>query len=271
MIRSPNDTVEAAVADGVCTITLSRPQSLNAIDGDMATALHAVTEAAAADAAIRCVLVRGAGDHFMAGGDIAAFRAWLAEIPEGEDRRTRFEAFVHRVHPTIRAIRSMPKPAIAAVHGAVAGFGMSLMSACDLAVASESAFFTLAYCHIGVSPDGSSTYTLPRTVGLKRSFEMAYLGERFGAEEAKEMGLVNRVVPEAGFDTAVDGLARCLAAGPTRAYANAKALLNASARRSLDDQLDAEAAAFADCAAGGDFAEGIAAFLDKRTPSFAGR
>ena len=88
----------------------------------------------------------------------------------------------------------MPKPAIAAVHGAVAGFGMSLMSACDLAVASENAFFTLAYCHIGVSPDGSSTYTLPRSVGLKRSFEMAYLGERFGAEEAKAMGLVNRVV-----------------------------------------------------------------------------
>ena len=271
MIRSPNDTVDAATADGVCTITLSRPQSLNAIDGDMATALEAVTEAAAADEAVRCVVIRGAGDHFMAGGDIAAFRAWLGEISDSEDRRTHFEAFVHRVHPTVRAIREMPKPVIAAVHGAVAGFGMSLMSACDLAVASDNAFFTLAYCHIGVSPDGSSTHTLPRSVGLKRAFEMAYLGERFGAAEAKAMGLVNRVVPEAEFEAAFDGLARCLAAGPTRAYANAKALLNASSRRSLDDQLSAEAAAFADCAAGEDFAEGIAAFLDKRTPSFTGR
>ena len=271
MIRSPNDTVDAATAEGVCTITLSRPQSLNAIDGDMATALQAVTEAAAAEAAVRCVVIRGAGDHFMAGGDIAAFGARLAEIPGSDDRRAHFEAFVHRVHPSVHAIRGMPKPVIAAVHGAVAGFGMSLMSACDLAVASETAFFTLAYCHIGVSPDGSSTYTLPRIVGLKRSFEMAYLGERFGAEEAKAMGLVNRVVAEGEFETATAGLARCLAAGPTRAYANAKALLNASFRRSLDDQLAAEAAAFADCAAGEDFAEGISAFLDKRTPSFAGR
>lgn len=271
MIRSPNDTVVAAVADGVCTITLDRPKSLNAIDGDMADALHVVTGAAAADETVRCVVVRGAGDHFMAGGDIAVFRAWLDEMPDGEERRTRFEAFVHRVHPSVRAIRTMPKPVIAAVHGAVAGFGMSLMSACDLAVAEENAFFTLAYCHIGVSPDGSSTYTLPRTVGMKRSFEMAYLGERFGAEEARAMGLINRVVPKAEFDAAVDGLAKCLAAGPTRAYANAKALLNASAHRSLDEQLSAETAAFADCAAGVDFGEGIAAFLDKRTPSFSGR
>ena len=271
MIRSPNDTVDTAVADDVCTITLARPQSLNALDGNMATALDAVTAAAAEDRAVRCVVIRGAGDHFMAGGDIAAFRSWLAEMPDPEERRARFEAFVHRVHPSIQAIRAMPKPVIAAVHGACAGFGMSLMSACDLAVANENAFFTLAYCHIGVSPDGSSTYTLPRTVGLKRSFEMAYLGERFGADEAKEIGLVNRVVPEAEFDAAVDALAKCLAAGPTRAYANAKALLHASTHRSLEDQLAAEAAAFADCAAGEDFGEGIAAFLDKRKPSFTGR
>ena len=270
MIRSPNDTVDATAADGVCTLTLTRPNSLNAIDGDMADALRVVTEAAAADEEVRCVAIRGAGDHFMAGGDIAVFRSWLDEIPDPEERRSRFEAFVHRVHPSIEAIRSMPKPVIAAVHGAVAGFGLSLMSACDLAIANENAFFTLAYCHIGVSPDGSSTYTLPRTVGLKRSFEMAYLGERFGAEEAKAMGLVNRVVPDDEFETAVDGLARCLAAGPTRAYANAKALLNASAHRSLGEQLAAEAAAFADCGSGEDFAEGIAAFLEKRTPSFGG-
>ena len=110
MIRSPNDTVDAAVADGVCTITLARPKSLNAIDGDMADALHAVTEAAAEDEAIRCVVIRGAGDHFMAGGDIAVFRSWLDETPDAEERRSRFEAFVHRVHPSIQAIREMPKP-----------------------------------------------------------------------------------------------------------------------------------------------------------------
>lgn len=271
MIASPNPTVAVAVADAVCTITLDRPERLNAIDRDMAQALAAVTAAAAEDDAIRAVVVRGAGEHFMAGGDLAFFKTWLDEETDRSAQRDRFEGFVREVHPAILALRAMPKPVIAQVHGAVAGFGVSLMLACDLVVAAEDAVFTLAYSLIGTSPDGSSTYSLPRVVGLKRAFEMALLADRFDAAAARDWGLVNRVVPAAELDAAVAALAGRLAAGPTHAYGNTKALLNAAYDRPLEAQLDAEAASFADCAVTDDFAEGIAAFLAKRAPRFEGR
>jgi 2-(1,2-epoxy-1,2-dihydrophenyl)acetyl-CoA isomerase len=271
MISSPNATVAVAVADAICTITLDRPERLNAIDRDMAQALGAVTAAAAEDAAIRAVVVRGAGDHFMAGGDLAFFKTWLDEATDRSAQRDRFEGFVREVHPSIMALRDMRKPVIAGVQGAVAGFGVSLMLACDLVVASDDATFTLAYSLIGTSPDGSSTHSLPRIVGLKRAFEIALLADRFGAAEAREWGLINRVVPAAELDGAVAELAGRLAAGPTHAYGNTKALLNATFDRPLEDQLDAEAASFADCAVTDDFAEGIAAFLAKRSPKFEGR
>ncbi len=271
MISSPNPTVDVAVSDAICTITLNRPERLNAIDRDMAQALGAVTGAAADDAAIRAVVVRGAGEHFMAGGDLAFFKSWLDEGADRSQQRDRFENFVREVHPTILALRDMRKPVIAGVHGAVAGFGVSLMLACDLVVAAEDAVFTLAYSLIGASPDGSSTHMLPRMVGLKRAFEIALLADRFGAVEAREWGLVNRVVPAAGLDDAIAELAARLAAGPTHAYGNTKALLNATYDRPLQAQLDAEAASFADCAVSEDFAEGIAAFLDKRAARFKGR
>ena len=270
MIASPNQTVQVATDGGVCTIMLNRPAVLNALDRDMATALGALTRAAEADDTIRAVVIRGSGENFMAGGDLKAFSGWLDEMPDRSERRDRFESFVHEVHPSILAITGMPKPVIAGVRGAVAGFGMSLMMACDLAIAADDSVFTLAYCHIGASPDGSSTYTLPRAVGTKRAFEIACLGERFGAQDAKEIGLINQVVASAELDTATAGLAARLAAGPTRAYAKTKALLNASAHRRLEDQLAAEAAAFGECAAGEDFAEGLAAFLAKRPAAFIG-
>ncbi len=271
MIESPNPTVKASVDGGVCTITLNRPDALNALDRDMAAALVAVTRAAEADDGVRAVLIRGAGEHFMAGGDIKTFSNWLAELPDRSQRRDRFESFIHEVHPCILAITAMPKPVLAAVRGAVAGFGMSLMMACDMALAAEDSVFTLAYCHIGTSPDGSSTYMLPRAVGSKRAFEIACLGERFGADEARQIGLINRVVESSGLDAEAGGLAARLAAGPTLAYAKTKALLNASPHRGLENQLAAEAAAFGECAAGEDFAEGLAAFLAKRAARFIGR
>ena len=271
MITSPNSTVDVQLSGGVCTITLNRPERLNAIDRDMATALATVTAAARDDETIRAVVVRGAGDHFMAGGDLAFFKTWLDDGADRSHQRDRFEGFVREVHPTILALREMGKPVIAGVQGAVAGFGISLMLACDLVVAAEDAVFTLAYSLIGTSPDGSSTYMLPRMVGLKRALEIALLADRFGSAEARERGLVNWAVPAAELDDTIAKLATRLAVGPTHAYRNTKALLNASFDRSLEEQLDAEAASFADCAVSEDFAEGIAAFLDKRATLFKGR
>lgn len=269
-ITSPNETVLTQTADGICTITLNRPDALNALEHDMVAALAVVTTAAREDASVRAVVVTGTGDHFMAGGDIKTFKSWVDAEPDKAALGEKMEGFVHTVHPTVRNLREMGKPVIASVRGSVAGFGMSLMLACDLVVAADDAVFTLAYCHIGQSPDGGSTFALPRTVGLKHAFEIACLGDRFGPEDAKSYGLINKIVPASDLEAETARLAARLANGPTDAYARTKALLNASLHRELDDQLTAEAAAFGAGAATADFEEGLTAFVEKRAPSFKG-
>jgi 2-(1,2-epoxy-1,2-dihydrophenyl)acetyl-CoA isomerase len=185
--------------------------------------------------------------------------------------RVQFETFIHEVHPVILSLRRMPKPVIASVRGAVAGFGLSLMMASDLAVAADSAYFTLAYASIGVSPDGGSTFALPRIVGQKKAMEIALLGERFDAAAAERIGLVNRVVPVASFEFETNKLAARLASGPTAVYARTKALLNGSLSATLESQLQREAEAFAQSASEPDFEEGLSAFIAKRKPQFKGR
>ena len=253
----------------VATVTLNRPAALNALDEAMMEALEEVFTSLEADASVRAVVLRGAGEHFMAGGDIKFFHRGLELAPA--ERRRRFERIVHKIHPTMLAIRRMPQPVVASVRGAAAGFGMSLLMACDLAVAAEDAYFTVAYSLIGTSPDGSGTYHLPRIVGMKKATELALLAERFDAATALSLGLVNRVVPLAELESATAALAERLAAGPTRAYANTKRLLGSSLASTLPAQLQAEAEAFADCAASEDFGEGVRAFVEKRKPRFSGR
>ncbi|HLJ19476.1 MAG TPA: enoyl-CoA hydratase-related protein, partial [Stellaceae bacterium] len=160
---------------------------------------------------------------------------------------------------------------IAAVHGAVAGIGMSLVLAADLAIATEDARFTLAYCHLGTSPDGGSTFFLPRTLGMKRAMEVALLGDRLDARTALAWSLVNWVVPTAELSERTMELAHRLAAGPAQAYAGTKRLLGQSLASSLETQLQAEAESFARCAGTEDFVEGVAAFIGKRPPKFSGR
>ncbi len=184
------------VREGVATVTLNRPEVLNALNDDMIAALVEVMTRVEADEATRCVVLRGAGDHFMAGGDIKGFHGRLAETTPAE-RTAHFRAKIHRLHPAIVSMRRMPKPVIASLRGAAAGFGLSLALAADLAIAAEDAFFTLAYCLIGTSPDGGSSYHLPRIVGLRKAMEIALLGDRFDAETALRLGLVNWVVPGA--------------------------------------------------------------------------
>ena len=263
-----NDTVLLDIDGGVATLTLNRPEALNALDRTMNEALVQRMAQMERDASVRCVVIRGAGDNFMAGGDLKLFYS-MRDLDPAE-RRSQAEQFIHEMHPAMISLRRMPKPVLASVRGAAAGFGVSLVMGCDLAIAADDAFFTLAYCHIGASPDGSSTYTLPRMVGLKRAMELALLGERFDAKTAEAYGLINRVVPATELDAETAKLAQRLAAGPTQAYANTKALLNRSVRSSFEEQLQAELEAFGECTTTEDFVEGVRAFVEKRKPEFRG-
>lgn len=254
------------IQGSLALITLNRPSALNSLNRDMIAGLAAATARAGDDSNVRVVLIRGAGDHFMAGGDLK----WFREEIDGRhpDIEAAFQLTIDEVHASTQAIRHMNKPVIAAVQGAVAGYGLSLMLACDFALAADNAYFTTAYCHIGLSPDGGATWALPRLVGLRKATELALLGERFDAATAVSLGLVNRAVPLAELNHEAELLAARLASGPAAALARTKALLQSSFDHSLEQQLAAEKRAFAACAAEPDFAEGLAAFAEKRKARF---
>ncbi len=252
--------------DHVAYVTLNRPAVLNALNEAMLNKLVRVFQSLSTEADIGCIVLRGAGDGFMAGGDIKEFRQQMAR-PEAE-RLEAFQSMLARVGILVEAMRATPQPVIASVHGAAAGFGMSLVLACDLAIAAEDASFTLAYCHLGVTPDGGATWFLPRLVGLKPAFEIAALGERIEAPRAADLRIINRVVPPDALVEATETLARRLAAGPRQALARTKALLNAAFGAPLPDQLQREGDAFSRCTLTSDFVEGVSAFVEKRRPVF---
>ena len=204
----------------------------------------------------------------MAGGDLKYFSENLDINPN--EKRIMFEGFINQVHKIIISIRHMPKPVVASIRGPAAGFGLSLAMACDLAIASDDAFFTLAYVNIGTSPDGGSTFALPRILGDKKAAEIAFLGDRFGAAAAKEFGIVNWVVAGTDLETETSKLAKRLAEAPTTAIGRTKALLQQSLHTTLENQLQAEAESFSSCAVEPDFNEGISAFIAKREPKFKG-
>ena len=262
----PNVVVQRHEA--VLEIVLNRPTVLNAANRELIGELAAATAEAAEDAGSRVVLLRGAGSHFCAGGDINMFGGLISLEPE--DREKALRAIVGALHPMLIALRHMPKPVVVAAHGSAAGFGLSLVLAADLALAAEDAVFASGYIHLGTSPDGGMTMTLPRIVGLKRATELMFLGDRFGARRALELGLVNRVVPPAALEAEAMALATQLAGGPTHAYGRTKALIEASVGQMLNAQLQRETESFAACAATEEFVEGVRAFLEKRRPNFSG-
>jgi len=253
---------------GVFEIILNRPEILNAVNRETIGALAATVAEAAEDRAARVVLLRGAGSHFCAGGDITMF-AELIRLPPAE-RQNALYRIVDTLHPLLVRMRHMPKPIVAVVQGAAAGFGLSLVLAADLALAAEDAVFTSGYIHLGTSPDGGMTATLPHIVGIKHAAELMLLGDRFDAQRALALGIVNRVVPAGVLDREAAALAGRLAAGPTHAYGRTKGLLQATLGDGFDAQLRRETESFAACAATEDFAEGVRAFLEKRRPVFSG-
>jgi len=269
--RSTNTNAESVLLtrDGaVANLTLNRQAALNALDLPMMDALVAHVAMIAADPTLRVVVLQGAGKHFMAGGDLKTFATRLDAEPA--QRQADFQLIVDRLHAAIEHVQRMPQVVICALRGAVAGFGLSLAAACDLAVAADDAYFASAYRQIGLTPDGGGTWALPRIVGLRKALELLLLSERIDAAEALRLGLVNRVVAPEALDAAVATLAEKLSTGPRMALANAKRLARDSLDRTLSEQLRAEAQSFAQCAATPDFVEGIRAFLEKRPARFGG-
>lgn len=260
-----NNTLLVDIRDHIATLTFNRPQVRNAMDYDLMMALKANTEAILENDDVRAVIVRGAGGAFMAGGDISQFRDNIDSLPQLITKEAR------EFHYSILALRRMAKPVLAVVEGPCAGAGMSMMAACDLAIASDNATFTLAYSNLGASPDGGSSYFLPRLVGYRKALELAMLPDRFDAATALSLGLVNWVVAQAELESRVIAIAKRLANGPTVAFAKTKALMNQSLDMSIEAQLEAEVQAFADCARTNDIREGVMAFVEKRKPRFTGK
>ena len=252
-------------SDGLLTITLNRPDRLNAFTAEMLNQFNGVLNDAATDSGVRAVLLTGAGRGFCAGQDLND-RA----VAPGGTPPDLGESLENRYNPAVRTIRSMPKPVVVAVNGVAAGAGANLALAGDIVFAARSARFIQSFAKIGLIPDSGGTYFLPRRVGTARAMGLALLGESIDAEQASDWGMIWAVVHDDELLSTAMSVAGDLAAGPTGGFAKTKEALNASGLNSLDDQLDLErdlqrAAGFSD-----DYAEGVAAFLAKRTPEFKG-
>jgi len=254
--------VLVSVSDGIADIRLNRPKQLNVLDIAMGEALAATTAEVAADEAVRVVVLSGAGRSFMAGGDLVLFHRDLSRAPDTAAR------LIDLFHAAMRSIRGMDKPVIAALQGPVAGGGLGLALACDLAIAADDATFLSAYTKIGTIPDGGTTWSLTRLLGPRRAMEMMLLNDRIDAPTALALGLVNRVMPAAELETETRALALRLARMSVTAGAAVKRLVAAAVSGSFEDQFDAEKASFVRAAGTADFREGINAFFERREPNF---
>ncbi len=248
----------------IATVTLNRPHVRNALDLAMRQELEAALAALAADAAVRVVVLRGAGDHFCAGGDVKLMRELPPSVELG---RTRVETLGR----AILALARFRAPTIAMVDGAAVGAGCNLALACDLIVCSERATFGEVFARVGLVPDAGGSYFLSRRIGIARAKELVFTADVIDARAAERIGLVNRVVPSGDLDREVRALAARIVAGPPRALSAAKALLDDGQHRDLESALRAEAATQGEMIATADHREGVAAFLEKRPPRFTGQ
>jgi 2-(1,2-epoxy-1,2-dihydrophenyl)acetyl-CoA isomerase len=250
-----------ALEHGIKRITINRPDRRNAVDEQAAIMLLDALRFSADDGT-RVVVLTGSGDSFCAGADLQSAAA-LRESPDGVTTWLR-----DLTNPTILTMRELPVPIIARVHGPAVGLGFSYVLASDIVVAAEGATFGQAFVKVGLMPDGGSSFFLPRLVGYHRAFELMATGEIIPAQQAAALGLVNHVVPYAALDGVVAEIAKRLAHGPRNAIAAIKLALQHSTCASLSTVLDHEAVHQGDCAASPDFAEGVAAFLEKRRAVF---
>lgn len=253
-------TITVAEAAGVATIRLNRPEVMNALSAQMRRELIAAFDAVQG---ARCIVLTGTGRAFCSGQDLQDAGV-LAAVD--------FERILNEEYvPLLRRITEARVPVIAAVNGAAAGAGANLALACDVVIACESASFIQAFTRIGLIPDAGGTHWLPRQVGLARALGAALFAEKIGARQAADWGMIWECVPDEGFTDRVSARAAHLASGPTQAYAALKQALRGSFDRDLDGALALEARLQGECGSSADFREGVAAFLQKRVPTFGGR
>jgi 2-(1,2-epoxy-1,2-dihydrophenyl)acetyl-CoA isomerase len=261
-----DETVLLARQDSVVTLTLNRPECLNAFDRCLRASLAEKLEAVSRDLAVRVLVITGAGRGFCSGGDIRQ----LAEMKKSH-QSVAFRDFLEAGHRVVRRIRSLTVPVVASVNGPAMGGGMNLALACDVRIASDRAIFSQAFVNIGLHPDWGGTFLLPRMLGTGRALEMFLLGDPMKADQALELGLVNYVVPHEKLEAETKKLAERLAAGPALAIGLMKQALYERLETQLDSMMEHEVEAQMKCFESEDFEEGLRAFLEKRRPKFKGR
>jgi len=257
------DTIDLSISDGIARLTLNRPDAANGIDLALANDLRDATFAINRDPSVSVVLLTGNGARFCGGGDVKGF-ANVADLPS-ELRR-----ILAGLHAAISQLVRGDALVVAAVQGSAAGAGMGLVGAADYVVSAESTKYVMAYTGIGLTPDGASSWFLPRTIGLKRALELTVTNRVLSAQEALDWGLITEVVADDELAARAEAVAVHFAGGPTKAYAAAKRLLHTSFEETLETHLAAEAEAIANASATADGREGISAFIEKRKPTFTG-
>lgn len=259
------ESIDLEVSEGVATLTLNRPERLNAFNDTMRGELREALARIGGDRSMRAVLLTGAGRAFCAGQDLTE-----RSLAPGDAPRDLGASLEKNYNPMVLALRALPLPVVCAVNGVAAGAGASIALACDVVIAARSASFIQAFSKLGLVPDCGGTYFLARALGAPRALGLAWFGERLGAEQAESWGLIWKCVDDAALMSTARGLALHLASGPTRGFALTKAAIYAAEQRVLAAQLDLERDFQRELGHTRDYREGVSAFLEKRVPQFRG-